>query len=134
MSEFPIHPVPESTDYRAYLFRSFGAAVEATREMVQADVQPTILRATDAPYTEMAFHTLGGALQKAGAYVRGGLGVVGYGVPGASLMSAGTPAMARNQLTRRRTSSLKAAEVLPALQALTLPFQFMWPAKSFEAL
>ena len=90
-----VHPLPEATDYRGLIFKSFADGLEAAREMVQSDVQPTILRMNDADYTDMAFKTLslgkqlGPLADPAMDVFKGGLKVLGYPLPGACLMLLG---------------------------------------------
>ena len=54
-------PLPERSDYRAYLLPSFEAGVEAAREMLQAGLRPAVLRLSDEPESEAT------ALMQAGA-------------------------------------------------------------------
>lgn len=50
-AEFRIHPVPEATDYRAYVFPGFDLGVAATRAMMQAGVPTAMIRLSDMPET-----------------------------------------------------------------------------------
>lgn len=50
-AEFRIHPVPEVTDYRAYVFPAFEAGVAATRAMMQAGVPTAMIRLSDMAET-----------------------------------------------------------------------------------
>lgn len=57
-----IHRVPETKDYRAYLFPSFEAGVAATREMMQSGIPTAMIRLSDL--TETFFYN---ALDTGGA-------------------------------------------------------------------
>lgn len=46
-----IHRVPQAKDYRGFLFRDFGAGVEAIRTIVQRDIPSAMLRLSDADET-----------------------------------------------------------------------------------
>ena len=45
-------PLPQQSDYRAYLMRSFEEGTEASREMLQAGLRPAVLRLSDEPESE----------------------------------------------------------------------------------
>ncbi|MFP3944737.1 MAG: FAD-binding oxidoreductase, partial [Alphaproteobacteria bacterium] len=46
-----IHPVPEATDYRGFLFRNFESGMEAVRAVSQSGVPVAMLRLSDADET-----------------------------------------------------------------------------------
>ena len=54
-------PLPQQTDYRAYLMPSFEAGAEASREMLQTGLRPSVLRLSDEAESEAT------ALMQAGA-------------------------------------------------------------------
>ncbi|MEO0962819.1 MAG: FAD-binding oxidoreductase [Pseudomonadota bacterium] len=54
---FKIHDVPETEDYRGYLFRSFAEGADAIRQIVQAEIPTAMLRLSDADETYF-FRTL----------------------------------------------------------------------------
>jgi len=55
---FKIHDIPETEDYRGYLFRTFAEGAEAIRQIVQAEIPTAMLRLSDADETYF-FRTLG---------------------------------------------------------------------------
>ncbi len=54
-------PLPERSDYRAFLMPNFAAAVEASRSMLQSGLRPSLLRLSDEAESEAT------ALMQAGA-------------------------------------------------------------------
>ena len=54
---FKIHDVPETEDYRGYLFRSFAEGADAIRQIVQAEIPTAMLRLSDPDETYF-FRTL----------------------------------------------------------------------------
>lgn len=85
-----IHPVPETRDYRAYLFKSFEAGAAAIRRIVQAETSVAMVRLSDGD--ESFFF---GALQglrhppgKAMEVAEKGLAALGYG-PGRCVLMVG---------------------------------------------
>jgi alkyldihydroxyacetonephosphate synthase len=54
-------PLPEQTDYRAYLLPSFEVGVEASRDMLQAGLRPAVLRLSDEPESEASVLMQAGA-------------------------------------------------------------------------
>ncbi|MGC8737547.1 MAG: FAD-binding oxidoreductase [Candidatus Hydrogenedens sp.] len=49
--EFRIHPLPEEKYYNAYIFPSFDAGVEASRQLMQTDIPLAMIRLSDAQET-----------------------------------------------------------------------------------
>lgn len=66
---FKIHRVPESRDYRAYLFKNFEAGAKAIREIVQAGISVAMMRLSDADETYF-FGTFKGLIKPPGAVER----------------------------------------------------------------
>jgi alkyldihydroxyacetonephosphate synthase len=50
-AEFRVHPVPEVTDYRGYVFPAFELGVAAARALMQAGVPTAMIRLSDMPET-----------------------------------------------------------------------------------
>ena len=76
-----VHEVPEASDYRAYLFKSFEAGAGAIRRIVQAGVPVAMMRLSDADETHF-FGTFKRLIQPPGGVEQGAekvLDVVGYG-------------------------------------------------------
>lgn len=59
-ARFRLHEIPESEDYRGFLFPTFEEGVEAIRRIVQAEVPVAMLRLSDADETYF-FRTLSSA-------------------------------------------------------------------------
>ncbi len=57
---FKVHDIPETEDYRGYLFRSFEEGAEAIRRIVQAEIPVAMLRLSDKDETYF-FRTLSSA-------------------------------------------------------------------------
>ena len=57
-----LHPLPEASDYRGYLFRDFASGAEAIREAAQHGIGAAMLRLSDAAETK--FYRAFGALGK----------------------------------------------------------------------
>jgi len=49
--EFRIHPLPQEKYYNAYIFPSFEAGVEASRQLMQTDIPLAMIRLSDAQET-----------------------------------------------------------------------------------
>ncbi|MEQ8745915.1 FAD-binding oxidoreductase [Pyruvatibacter sp.] len=62
---FKLHDVPETEDYRGYLFRTFAEGREAIRRIVQTEVPVAMLRLSDADET-FFFRTLSSAGKEPG--------------------------------------------------------------------
>ena len=56
-----VHPVPEASDYRGYLFRDFAGGAAAIRQAAQEDLSAAMLRLSDAEETRFyrAYNALG---------------------------------------------------------------------------
>lgn len=76
-----IHELPESRDYRAYLFRDFESGAAAIRRMVQADLPTAMMRLSDADETHF-FGTFKSLIHPPGSVTQAGeriLDAVGFG-------------------------------------------------------
>jgi alkyldihydroxyacetonephosphate synthase len=56
---FKVHSLPDTEDYRGYLFRTFAEGADAIRRIVQSEIPTAMLRLSDADET-FFFRTLGG--------------------------------------------------------------------------
>ncbi len=67
-------PLPSYKDYKGYLFHDFAEGVAAARELIQAGLEPAVLRLSDQPETESALalrptrHGLAAAAERAGLW------------------------------------------------------------------
>jgi alkyldihydroxyacetonephosphate synthase len=60
-----VHPVPQASDYRGYLFRDFAGGAAAIRQAAQEEIPATMLRLSDADETRF-FRAYGGLGKRRG--------------------------------------------------------------------
>jgi alkyldihydroxyacetonephosphate synthase len=82
-----VRPVPETSHYEGWMFKSFAAGAEAFRALEQHHVLPEVARLSDAAETRQAMgassggsvaRRLGGAYIGARGYARGCLAILGF--------------------------------------------------------
>lgn len=86
-----IHPVPETRDYRAFLFKDFERGLEAARELVQADVPTAMIRLSDGDETKFfgAFRQVGKDVPASQVIARDLLSLGGFEEGGQCMMLLG---------------------------------------------
>jgi alkyldihydroxyacetonephosphate synthase len=114
-----VHPVPQASDYRGYLFRDFASGAAAIRQAVQAEIPATMLRLSDDAETRFfrAYGSLGKKRGLAGMAAERYLGARGFDDKAAALVAgfegdAAGVALARKEFAQiaRRLGALSLGE------------------------